>query len=115
MTRAFLLDALRRQAVGDRQALGVVGQHLVAQARGARLGRHALDRVVTVRPIGMGVAVALQIRPRDEPGQRAGQGRLDLAAILAQLGLDEGQAQEVVDLGLGREGRRACVLVIERW
>ena len=32
MTFALLLDTLWRQAVGDRQALGVVGQHLEAQA-----------------------------------------------------------------------------------
>ena len=51
-------------------------------------------------------------------GQPAGQRRLDLAGVLAQLGLDERQAEERVRLGLGRErpqlgrvaGQRLAVL-----
>ena len=51
-------------------------------------------------------------------GQRAGQGGLDLALVLAQLGLDERQAEERVGLGLGGEraqlgvgaGQRLAVL-----
>ena len=51
-------------------------------------------------------------------GSRPGERRLDLAAVLAQLGLDERQAEERVGLGLGRErpqlggvaGQRLAVL-----
>ena len=55
---------------------------------------------------------------RDEVRQPAGQRGLDLALVLAQLGLDERQAEEGVRLGLGRErpqlgvgaGQRLAVL-----
>ena len=48
--------------------------------------------------------VAAQVGQGDQRRQRAGQRRLELAGVLAQLGLDERQAEERVGLGLGGEG-----------
>ena len=101
--RALGAHPLRREAARDRQAVGVVGQDQVGVAAGAgRLG-HLLDRVDPVRPVRVGVAVAAQVGQLHEARQRPGPGRLDLAAILAQLGRHLGEAQERVDLRLGRE------------
>src|SRR5664280_3335589 len=50
------------------------------------------------------MAVAAKVRIRDEIRQAAVAGRLDLAAILAQLGWNLGEPEERVDLGLGGEG-----------
>ena len=64
---------------------------------------HDLDRVDAVRPVGMAVQVAAQVAQGDEGREPSGEGRLDLAAVLAQLGLDEGQAEEGVRLCLRAE------------
>ena len=63
--------------------------------------------------------VAAQVADADQGRQATGQRRLDLAGVLAQLGLDERQAEERVRLGLAREraqlggvaGQRLAVLV----
>ena len=47
--------------------------------------------------------VAAQVGEVDQLRQGAGEGRLDLAAILAQLGLDEREAEEGVGLGFRGE------------
>ena len=47
--------------------------------------------------------VAAKIGELDEPRQAACDRCLDLAAVLAQLGLDVREVEERVDLGLGRE------------
>ena len=87
--RALLLDPVGRQAAGDGQRLGVVGQDLVGVA--APPGASAMTSMAwcAVRPVGVAVQVAAQVAELDEARQAAGQGRLDLAAVLAQLGLDE--------------------------
>ena len=116
--RPLLLDPVGRQAAGDRQRLAVVGQHLVGVAAAARGLGHDLDAVRAVGPVGVAVQVAAQVVERDEARQRAGEGRLDLAAVLAQLRLDERQAEERVRLLLGGErpqlgavtGQRLAVL-----
>ena len=114
----LLRDPVRGQAAGDRERLRVVGQDLVGvAARAGGLG-HDLDRVMAVGPVGMAVEVAAQVGQVDEGRQPAGQRRLDLAGVLAQLGLDERQAEERVRLGLGGErpqlggvaGQRLAVL-----
>ena len=75
--------------------------------------------VDAVGPVGVGVQVAAQVAERrSSGGSRPGQRRLDLAAVLAQLGLDERQVEERVRLRLGREraqlggvaGQRLAVL-----
>ena len=60
--------------------------------------------LVAVRPVAVGVAVAAQVSRATSVGQLARERGLDLAAVLAQRGLDEGQAEELVDLRLGGEG-----------
>ena len=52
----------------------------------------------------MAVQVAAQVVERDEVRERAGERRLDLALVLAQLGLDERQAEERIRLLLRGEG-----------
>jgi hypothetical protein len=44
--------------------------------------------------------VPLQVGPSDQVGQRPGGGRLELAAVLAQLGLDVLEAQQRIHLML---------------
>ncbi len=48
-------------------------------------------------------------------GQAARGGRLDLAPILAQLGLDERQVEERVRLGLGGEGAQLGCRAADRF
>ena len=59
---------------------------------------------VAVGPFGVAVQVAPQVGQGDEVRQRAREGGLELARLLAQLRLDVRQADEGVGLGLGREG-----------
>ena len=100
---ALLFDAIRRQAAGDRQRLRVVGQDLVGVAAPAGGLGHDLDRERAVRPFRVAVEVAAQVLEPDEGRQRAREGRLELARLLAQLRLDVRQAEEGVRLGLGLE------------
>ena len=51
----------------------------------------------------MAVQVAAQVAQLDQAREPAGERGLDLALVLAQLGLDERQAEEGVGLGLGGE------------
>ena len=97
------LDSLEGEATRNRQAGCVVGQGKVRVAPPAGRFRHLLDRVNAVGPVGVAVAVAAQVRPRHQMGQRPGKARLHLAPVLAQLGLDERQPQEAVRRRLGRK------------
>ena len=63
-----------------------------------------LDRQVAIGPVRVAVPVTLKVTERHEVRQSTALGSLDLAGVLPQLGLDEGQVQEGVDLGLGGEG-----------
>jgi hypothetical protein len=56
-----------------------------------------------VAPLRVGVAITTEIRFRDELGKLAGDRRLDLALVLAQLRLDERQVEEALCLFLRRE------------
>ena len=58
---ALLLDPIGREAAGDGQRLGVVGQDLVGVAAPAGGLGHHLDRVDAVGPVGVGVQVAAQV------------------------------------------------------
>ena len=99
----LLGDPVRGQPVRDRERLRVVGQDLVRVASGAGGLGHDLDRVVAVGPVGMAVEVAAQVGQVDERREPAGDRGLDLAMILAQLGLDVGQPEEGVRVRFGRE------------
>ena len=95
MIAALLLDPVGRQAAGDRERLRVVGQNLVGVAAPAAGLGHDLDRVDAVATSRNGCGRS----PRrsawvDQRWQLAGAGRLDLAAVLAELGLDERQVEE---------------------
>ena len=92
----------------------VVGQDLVGVAARPGVLGHDLDRVVAVGPVGVAVQVAAQVGLGDERRQPAGQRRLDLAGVLAQLGLDERQAEEGVGVGLGGEGAQLGVVAGQR-
>ena len=56
--------------------------------------------VDAVAPVGVAVEVAAQVGERDQRRQPARARGLDLAAVLAQLGLDERQVEEAVRRGL---------------
>ena len=57
----LLLHAVRGKPIRDRQALTVIGQDLVAEPTVSGNLRHALDLLVTVRPVAVGMAVAEQL------------------------------------------------------
>ena len=85
------------EPVGHRERLAVIGDRDVLQARRVRRARHRLDIGAAVGLGGVHVQVAAQIGVLDQARQRAGLGRLDLAAVLAQLGRHEGQPERRVD------------------
>ena len=60
-----------RQAARDREALRVVGEHLVRVAEPAGGLGHDLDRVDAVAPVGVRVQVAAEVGPGDEARQPA--------------------------------------------
>jgi hypothetical protein len=90
----------------------VVGVREVLVAAGERGLRHLLDRVAPVGGDRVRVHVALRSPPRSGAGSRR-RGRLELAAVLAQLGRDPRQAEALVDLLLGRAAVRLAGRVVE--
>ena len=101
-----LLDPLPEPLGGDVVAEAVAGRvvgdrHVGVAALAARLG-HLLERVAAVGEGRVGVQVAADVLEVDQLGQLAFARRLQLAAPLAQLGLDVGVAEALVDLLLGR-------------
>ncbi len=57
-------------------------------------------RLEVVAPVGGGrvhVEIAAQVGERDQAGERPADRGIDLAAILAQLGVDPGHAERFVD------------------
>ena len=77
-------------------------------SRAARAIVHGVGAAVGGRRVH--VQVAAQVLERDQPRQRAGLGRLDLAAILAQFRRDERQAERLVDAFLGLAGHERTVV-----
>ena len=109
---ADLLDPLREHLVGDvvaeAVARRVVGDREVGVAALAGSLGHLLERVAPVGEGRVAVEVAADVADLDQLGQLALlRGGLELAAALAQLGLDVGEAEPLVDLLLGRE-RSPC-------
>ena len=82
-------EAVAGRVVGDRQ----VGVAAVAAGLG-----HLLERVAAVGEGGVGVEVAADVADLDQLRQLALARRLQLAAALAQLRLDVGVAEALVDL-----------------
>ena len=85
------------EAVGG----GVVGDRQVGVAASSRGLGHLRQRVSPVGKRGVGVEIALQVVDPDQVGELAARGRGDLATALAKLRLDVGEADALVDLGLG--------------
>ena len=99
---ADLLDPLPEPLGGDVVAEAVAGRvvgdrHVGVAALAAGLG-HLLQRVAAVGEGGVGVQVALDVGELDQLRQLAFARRLQLAAALAQLRLDVGVAEALVDL-----------------
>ena len=91
------------EAAGDRERLRVVGHHLVGVAAAPGELGHDLDRLAPSDQSEWECRSPRRSASVTSVGQPARERRLDLAAVLAQLGLDERQAQERVRLGLGGE------------
>ena len=85
---------LGREVVAEAEARRVVGDRQVLVARVAGRDRHLLDRGGAVGRGRVAVQVAAQIGDLDQLGQRPDRRRLELAAVLAQLGLDVVQPEQ---------------------
>ena len=81
-----------------------IGDREIVQAQGAGRLDHLAQAVLSVRRGGVGVQVALDVGQGQQRRQTVLGGRLDLAAVLAQLRLDPSQAERPVDLRLGAAG-----------
>ncbi len=91
------LEALLVHPARDRDGLGVIrDRHVLVAERAARL-HHVVQRVLAVGLLRVTVQVAADIVELDEIRQRAVLGRLDLAAVLAQLGRDPGHVQPMIE------------------
>ncbi len=101
-----------RQAVGHAQADRVVGDGHRPQAAVARGAGHLQHAQRAVGPGRVHVQVVADVVERYQRRQLAGQGGLDLAAVFAQAGGNEGQAQPGVDLLFG--GAENLVAAVER-
>ena len=88
--------------VAEAVAGGVVGDRQVGVAAVAGGLGHLLERVAAVGEGRVGVQVAADVVDRDQLRQLAVAGRLQLAPPLAQLRLDVGVAEALVDPLLGR-------------
>ena len=100
--RHVVAEAVRRRVVGDRQVL---------EPALTRRGRHLLDGVAPVRQRRVAVQVALEVVLRDQLRDLL---EVQLAAALAQLRRDPGQAEQLVDLLLGRAAMRGAAGVVEQ-
>ena len=103
---ADLLDPLPEPLGGDVVAEAVAGRvvgdrHVGVAALAAGLG-HLLERVAAVGEGRVGVEVAADVAELDQVRQLALARRLQLAPPLAQLRLDVGVAEALVDVLLGR-------------
>ena len=79
----------------------MVGDGVVLVAARRRALEHLLERALAVgRPVRVRVQVAAHVAQLDELRQLAAPRRLELAAVLAQLGRDRLVAEELVDLVL---------------
>lgn len=95
--RVLLEHALGREAAGVEGGLRVVGDSEVAPPAGLGGRGHLGDGRFAVRVLRMAVEHAPDVRGGDQRGERAARPRLDLAAPLAQLGLDVGKAERRVE------------------
>ena len=90
-------QAFRREAVGDPQALRVIGQRHVVVAHGSHGGHHLFQRKLAVAPVAVQVQVPPQILHRDQVGQVSVAGGVQLISAPPQLRRDPGQSQPGVE------------------
>ena len=110
--RPLLRDPGGIEPVRDRERDRVIGQDQVLVATGACRLRHRRDRVDPVGPVRVGVQIAPEVAPLDEAREPARERRLDLTAVLAELGLDAGEIEEGVRLSLRREGPQLALAAV---
>ena len=96
------------QAVGDDHGLRVIGDAEVLQAEFHGFLRHFLEGAEAVGGGGVVVEGAAEVVEFDEAGERVFGGGFDFAAVLAEFGLDEFEAERLIDVALPRGGRRGC-------
>ena len=98
--RARMLErAMLVEPVGHRERLAVIGDGDVLQSPAARAARAIVS--TSARPsvaVRVHVEVAAEIGTLDQPRQRSGLGRLDLAAVLPQFRRHERQPQRGIDV-----------------
>ncbi len=113
--RVDAIDLLREaagvQPVRQREPRGMISDGHVLPAACAGGLRHRFQRVPSVAVLRVGMEVAAQVVERHERGQVMCQAGLDLPAVLAQFGLDEGEAERRVDRGFGVSGNAHAVAV----
>jgi hypothetical protein len=94
----LLRDLLNGETTGVVGGFGMVGYAEILEAPLARGLSHGLQRLGAVGSIGVGVKDTAQVLVGDELREFAFQSRLDLAASLPELGVDEGQTEGAIDL-----------------
>jgi hypothetical protein len=95
---------LHAEAVRDGRGLRVVRHDDVLVAPRLRRRHELVERVPTIRPVGVRVQIAAQIGRGHEARETASTDRFHLAVVLAQLGREPRQADRRVDVFLGRAG-----------
>jgi hypothetical protein len=97
----FLQGCLVEADAPDHPGAGrVVGDDVVVVAAGGRRLDHLGDRVAAVRPVRVGVEVPPYVVDGEEVGQVVVEGRLDLPAVLAELGGRRSHVECAVDVVL---------------
>ena len=97
-----LAETLRREPVGLHAGPGVIGHRDGVEAAGSGLLGEPFDREPPVGGEGVGVQLGGDVGQLDQVGQN----RVELAAILAELGRNPRQPQSLVDGLLGGRGHR---------
>jgi hypothetical protein len=97
------------QSIRHRQRLAVIGYREVLESRLPRGQGHRFDVFPAIGLGRMAVKVAADIAERHELGQPPVFRGFDLAAALAQLGRNVGQAQRCVDLRFSASGHHRPV------
>src|SRR3954469_11585233 len=100
--RSGLRTELRRvDAVRLDRAAAVIGDPEILQTELARGGDHFLERVVSIARRRVAMERAAQILPLDQARQFVLRGRVELAAVLAQLRRNEIEIEGTIQLRLG--------------
>lgn len=104
-------QAVGGEAAGVFHALGVVADRNIGIAHADAVVGDLAQGERPVARVGVDVEVALDVAVIEDGREAVGEGELDLAAVLAHLGRNPGQAEGGVDLLLG--GARDLPLALE--